>query len=70
MWPKRLARLTFGFFFSRSIETAAKNWPPTLKYVRMGDCYNLTIRDVEWPVGLVEVGMHASVVDCIHRLCW
>ena len=64
VWPKRLARLTFGFFFSRSIEAAAKNWPPTLEYLQMGDCYNLPIRDVEWPGGLLEVGMSVSIV-CI-----
>lgn len=63
VWPKQLARLTFGFFFSRSIETAAKNWPPTLKYLQMGDCYNLPIRDVEWPGGLLEVGMSVSIAD-------
>lgn len=57
MWPKRLTRLTFGFFFNQSIEIAADNWPPSLLHVSLGDCYNLPIGDVPWPRSLAEVSV-------------
>lgn len=61
LWPKRLARLTFGFFFNQSIE---ESLPSTLRYLSLGDCYNLPIGNVGFPPGLLEVSAREYNLEC------